>query len=164
MDEIPALAKALNLEPIDLLVDDEELKKVNNISLVTSKMVKIPILGEIACGEPIFVNENFAGYTYEFTDNLPSGNIFSLVSKGDSMEPTIPDGAHVLVREQPDVENGEIAAVLVNGETEATLKRIRKQNGNVILVSDNIKYAPILITAENPARIIGKAIRVAKNL
>lgn len=164
MDELPAFAEALGLRPEDLLFKDEELKKIKNITPITSEAVKVPILGEIACGNPIYVAENFEGYIYEYSENLPSGNVFVLISKGDSMEPTISDGSYVLIREQPDVDNGDIAAVLINDDTEATLKRVRKQNGNVILVSDNPKYEPILITENNPARIIGKAIRVSKRL
>ncbi len=79
-------------------------------------------MGKIACGDPITADENLTGYRYESPDNLPSGNLFYLQAKGDSMEPTIPNGSYVLIREQPEVENGEIAAVLVNGDTEALLK------------------------------------------
>src|SRR5690625_4922722 len=163
MDEIPKLAKPLGLEPEDLLFE-EDLRKVENITPILSDAVKVPILGEIACGSPIYVAENFEGYVYEYSENLPNGNVFVLISKGDSMEPTISDGSYVLIREQPDVDSGDIAAVLINDNTEATLKRIRKQNDNVILVSDNPKYEPVLITPENQARIIGKAVRVSKDL
>lgn len=80
------------------------------------------------------------------------------------MEPTIPDGAYVLIREQSDVENGEIAAVLLNTDTEATLKRIRKQNGNIILTPDNSQHEPIFINENNPVKVIGKAIRFTVDL
>src|SRR5690625_1029983 len=164
MDELPKIASVLNLDPMDLLIEDEDLKGLDNIIPITSNVVKVPILGEIACGNPIYAEENFESYTYEFADDLPVGNVFVLIAKGDSMEPTIADGAHVLIREQSDVDNGDIAAVIMNESTEATLKRVRKQNGSVMLLSDNIGYEPILITNNNPARIIGKAVRVTKKL
>lgn len=164
MDEIPRIANALGVTPVELLVDNEELKSVTNIEPITSKMVKIPILGTIACGEPILVAENMEGYIYEIADGLPSGNLFTLIAKGDSMEPTIPNGSKVIVREQPVVENGEIAAVRVNGDTEATLKRIKKQGNIVMLMPDNPNHDPIIVTENDPATIIGKAVRVIRDL
>lgn len=135
-----------------------------NIIEVSPQTVKIPILGEIACGDPIYAEENFSGYRYESPDNLPSGRLIYLKAKGDSMEPTIPDGAYVMVREQPEVEYGEIAAVLVNGDTEATLKRVKKQGDIVLLVPDNPTHEPYVITEDNPAKIIGKAIKYTQDL
>ena len=78
--------------------------------------------------------------------------------------PTIQENSKVLIRQQPSVEDGEIAAVLVNGDTEATLKRIKHQNGIVMLLADNSKYAPIIITPETPAKILGKAVKVSFDL
>lgn len=142
----------------------EYLLGIENLYPIQKESIRIPILGTIACGDPIFVEENFAGYIIEPKESLPSGNLYYLEAKGDSMEPTIPNGASVLIREQPEVENGDIAAVLVNGDAEATLKRIRKQNGNVALVPDNPKHNPIFVNEQNPVRIIGKAIRFTQDL
>lgn len=80
------------------------------------------------------------------------------------MEPRIPDGSYVLVREQTDVENGEIAAVLLNGDEEATLKRIRKLDEILLLESINEEYAPYIVNENNPAKIIGKAMKVEFDL
>ena len=121
-------------------------------------IIKIPILGTIACGEPITAQENIDAYKERASDNLPSGSVFYLKAKGDSMAPLINEGALVLIREQSDVENGEIAAVLVNGDEEATLKRVRKFGDTILLEAINDKYEPYLINEENPARILGKAI------
>ncbi|MDN5389841.1 MULTISPECIES: LexA family protein [Bacillus] len=136
----------------------------SNLTPIAPQTVPIPVLGTIACGEPILAEENVTEYVYESPDQLPSGNLFYLKAKGTSMEPTIPDGSYVLVREQPEVENGEIAAVLVNGDTEATLKRIKRQGDIVILMPDNPNYSPYIITPENPARIIGQAIQFTQKL
>ena len=135
-----------------------------NITPVSPRTVRIPVLGTIACGEPILAEENITEYITESPDRVPSGNVFYLRAKGDSMEPTIPDGALVLIREQPEVENGRIAAVLVNDDTEATLKRIKRQGDIIILMPDNPAHEPIVVTPEKPARIIGRAIQVTQML
>lgn len=136
----------------------------SNLTPLAPQTVPVPVLGTIACGEPILAEENVTEYIYESPDQLPSGNLFYLKAKGTSMEPTIPDGSYVLVREQPEVENGAIAAVLVNGDTEATLKRIKRQGDMVILMPDNPNYSPFIITPDNPARVIGQAIQFTQKL
>ncbi|MBW7636448.1 helix-turn-helix domain-containing protein [Bacillus licheniformis] len=136
----------------------------SNLTPLAPQTIPIPVLGTIACGEPILAEENVTEYIYESPDQLPSGNLFYLKAKGTSMEPTIPDGSYVLVREQPEVENGAIAAVLVNGDTEATLKRIKRQGDMVILMPDNPNYSPFIITPDNPARVIGQAIQFTQKL
>lgn len=162
-DTIEDLASVLNVSPAYLMGWDTNFIPTNIISL-SPTTVKIPILGKIACGDPITAEENLIGYRYESPDLLPSGKLIFLQAKGDSMEPTIPNGSYVLIREQPDVENGEIAAVLVNGDTEATLKRVKKQGDTVFLMPENPRHEPYVITSDNPARILGKAIRFTQDL
>jgi len=135
-----------------------------NLIEASSKMIRVPILGIIACGDPILAEENISGYRDESSDLLPSGTVYYLEAKGDSMEPTIPNGSHVLIREQSEVEYGEIAAVLVNGDTEVTLKKVTRQGDTVLLMPINRAHEPIIITEDNPARIIGKAIRFTQEL
>lgn len=141
------------------------LYEQTNITKVTPEnMVAIPVIGTIACGDPILADENIIGYRYHLKDRLPKGQTFYLTAKGDSMEPKIPNGSDVLIRLQDDVEDGEIAAVLVNGDSEATLKRVKKQGDIVMLVAENSAYAPYIITENNPARILGKAVGVSFDL
>lgn len=136
-----------------------------NITKVTPEnMVAIPVIGTIACGDPILADENIIGYRYHLKDKLPKGQTFYLTAKGDSMEPKIPDGSDVLIRMQDEVEDGEIAAVLVNGDTEATLKRVKRQGDIVMLIAENSAYPPYIITESNPARILGKAVGVSFDL
>lgn len=123
------------------------------------RVVRVPVLGTIACGSPILSEDNVDYYEDELEELLPSGNVFYLKTKGDSMFPTIPDKSLVLIREQPSVENGEIAAVLVNGDTEATLKRVHFSGDTVLLQADNPLYPPYIMSEDNPARIIGKVIK-----
>ena len=117
---------------------------------------KIPILGTIACGAPILAQEHIDGYT-----ELPAGFAadFALICKGDSMAGArIFDGDMVYIRQQEQVENGEIAAVLIDGE--ATLKRVRLFPDRISLEPENPMYRPLILWGEdmNRARILGKAI------
>lgn len=131
----------------------------DNLLSLPPDLKPIPILGEIACGSPIDAQENVLGYRYEVSDYVPQGRIFYLYAKGDSMFPSIPDGSLVMIREQPDVESGEIAAVLLNNDTTATLKRVKKQGDILLLMPDNKNYEPIIVTKANPCTIVGKALK-----
>lgn len=148
--------------------DASILNKPSNIIYPLSdslQRVRIPIIGEIACGDPITAEENIEGYTEEtFEKPIPSGTLFALRCKGHSMEPTIHDGSLVTIREQPTVEDGEIAAVLVDGDNEATLKRVKHQGDLIMLVPDNKEYDPIILDKNNPGRIVGKAVHVSWNI
>lgn len=159
---IQKIADYFGVPKTALLIKKESTPK--NMFQVGSGFVKIPILGTITCGEPILATENLDGYRTEVEEGLPSGDLFYLKTRGDSMEPTVPDNSFVLIRKQPTVEDGEIAAVIVNGDDEATLKRVKHQNGIIMLLPDNAKYPPIIITPETPARIIGKAMKVSFDL
>lgn len=148
--------------------DASILNKPSNIIYPLSdslQRVRIPIIGEIACGDPITAEENIEGYTEEtFEKPIPSGTLFALRCKGHSMEPTIHDGSLVTIREQPTVEDGEIAAVLVDGDNEATLKRVKHQGDLIMLMPDNKEYDPIILDKNNPGRIVGKAVHVSWNI
>lgn len=143
--------------------EESSIAKPNNVIYPLSigmQQISIPIIGTIACGDPITAEENIEGYTTEaFNKPIPDGTLFALHCKGQSMEPTIPDGALAIIREQPDVEDGEIAAVLVDHDNEATLKRVKHQGNIVMLMPDNKDFDPIILNEEYPGRIIGKVIR-----
>ena len=174
MGSLQKLADLFNVrigEITNASIDDNDISKINKPSNViyplsdSLQRVKIPIIGEIACGDPITAEENIEGYTEEtFERPIPSGNLFALRCKGHSMEPTIHDGALVTIREQPTVEDGEIAAVLVDGDNEATLKRVKHQGKLIMLMPDNQEYDPIILDKNNPGRIVGKAVHVSWNI
>lgn len=165
IDKIQDLADYFNVKHADLVSEKHDiLREATNIYKASPATVRVPVLGKIACGDPILAEENIKEYRYESPDMLPSGTTFYLEASGDSMEPTIPNGSLVLIREQPEVEYGEIAAVLVNGNEEATLKRVRKQGEMIMLMPDNPSHEPYIVTKENPAKIIGKAIRFVQDL
>ncbi|WP_028125178.1 LexA family protein [Eremococcus coleocola] len=161
------LAKALGVnEPWLMGFNVPKYKNDTTISnIIEIKQTRnIPVVGTIACGDPILAQENISDTIPFPVELLPSGNLFFLKAQGNSMEPTIKEDALVLIRKQEEVENGEIAAVLVNGDTEATLKKVRKLGDTILLEAINEEYAPYLVNKENPARIIGKAIKVVNEL
>lgn len=120
--------------------------------------VSIPVLGRIACGDPILSEQNIEEYRQLLFDHKPFGTLFSLKCKGDSMEPVIPDGSYVTIRQQDTVENGEMAAVLIGDE--ATIKRVKRVGNTTLLMPENKKYDPIVLDAEHPGKIIGKVVHV----
>lgn len=149
--KIKELARVLHT-PADILLG------VNVLPNGTEPMPfvrSVPRLGAIACGEPILAEQNIDGY-----DDVPDyiKCDFTLLCKGDSMiNARIYEGDIVCIKKQDRVENGQIAAVLVNDE--ATLKRVRYIDGGVALWPENPKYEPLIYTgksAEN-VRIIGLA-------
>lgn len=174
MGSLQKLADLFNVrigEITNASIDDNDISKINKPSNViyplsdSLQRVRIPIIGEIACGDPITAEENIEGYTEEtFEKPIPSGTLFALRCKGHSMEPTIHDGSLVTIREQPTVEDGEIAAVLVDGDNEATLKRVKHQGDLIMLMPDNKEYDPIILDKNNPGRIVGKAVHVSWNI
>lgn len=113
----------------------------------------VPIVGEIACGVPITAEQNIDGYA-ELPDGVTAD--FALRCKGESMVPTFRHGDLVLIRQQAEVEEGQIAAVGIDGE--ATLKRFYHRNGNIMLVSDNPEYPPQVYTEADAVQIYGKAV------
>ena len=162
VNKVNVFAKALHVKPEDILgVAPTGLKTIDELGM---HPVKIPIIGTIACGSPILADQNIIGYTTELFDGQPEGTLFALKCQGDSMEPKIPDNATVIVRVQPTVEDDEIAAVLVDDNEEATLKRIKHIGNQVMLMPENTKYDPIILNKENPGRILGKVIKVSYDL
>ena len=152
---IKKMSELFEVSPSYLMALDE----LENISHI-KEVVNIPVIGTIACGDPITAEQNVEYYKKRSVVDLPGGEVYYLQAKGDSMEPKIPDQSLVLCRYQNDVESGEIAAVLVNGDTEGTLKRVRKMNGIMLLEPINDAYEPILVNEKNPARIIGKVMEI----
>lgn len=161
--KIKAFAKALETTPGYLMGLDESYNDLSALGLLPlPQMVKKPRLGVIACGEPLLTEENFDGY-----DDVPE-NVkcdFTLKCKGDSMiNARINDGDIVYIKCQPTVENGQIVAVMVNGET--TLKRVFVYENKVVLQAENPRYEPFIYVDEelNNIRILGKAVGFYSNL
>ena len=156
--KIAAFADALGVTPAQLMCIAPETPQ--GIEPLPA-MRKVPLLGTIACGTPILAAENLDGYV-KMPENVHAD--FCLRCKGDSMiNARIYDGDIVFIRQQPSVENGEIAAVLIDDTAdiaETTLKRVYIYDSKVMLVAENPKYPPMSFEKEemNSVRILGKAV------
>lgn len=159
---LQAIAEILNVS-IPWLMGADVPMECNISNFVPIENVKkIPILGQIACGEPILAEENIEGYVFE-----PKGTKadFALVCKGNSMiNARIFDGDIVYIREQPDVENGEIAAVLIDNE--ATLKKVYKYENRIELRPENPTFEVFNYEGKEieNIRILGKAVGFYSNI
>lgn len=164
---VEAIARAICVDP-DWLIGKTDIMTpktsplppgnlpIGENTLPLPKTKRVPLLGTIACGEPILAEENLDGYV-EMAEEVTAD--FALRCRGDSMvNARILDGDLVFIRQQPDVENGEIAAVLIGDE--ATLKRVYKYPQQVVLQPENPKYPPLVYAGEQlqELRILGKAI------
>lgn len=160
LETLEAIADLFNVD-MDYLLGKSDIENRyqagiarNIIPLPT--MARIPLVGTIACGTPILATENLEGEV-DLPEHIHAD--FALRCKGDSMiNARIFDGDIVYIRQQDMVENGEIAAVLV--DEEATLKRIRIFEDHISLEPENPQYRPIVLWGEemNTVRILGKAI------
>ena len=163
-NKIPLFAKALNTSVSELMNWDnnETPQLISGYNGSKTQIIsnKVSILGKVACGEPIFSPESADAYT------TVDSNIhvdFALVATGDSMiEDHIYDGDIVLIRQQPTVELGEIAAVSINDEV--TLKRVYyyPKDNRMVLNPSNPQHKPMMFFNEEleNIRILGKVIAV----
>lgn len=120
----------------------------------------IPVLGRIAAGTPILAAEQVENVMPLPTELVGEGPVFLLEVKGDSMiDAGIHQGDLVAIHSQSDAEDGEIVAALIDGE-EATIKRLRREAGKVILVSENPAYEPMVFT--EGVELIGKVVSVLR--
>ncbi len=156
-DKLVALARALETTPA-YLMGWEETPEQDPVQYLDPlpKMHKIPLIGTIACGEPLLAVENIEGEV-DVPEHIRAD--FALRCKGDSMiNARIFNGDIVYIRQQPTVENGQIAAVLIGDE--ATLKRVRLFDDHISLEPENPMYRPIVYWNGDMAsiRILGLAV------
>ena len=164
---VEAIARALKVDPewligkTDVMTKSEPPLPADAVPIDFSHLKRIPILGRIAAGIPIYAEENIEGYTY--TDLNGGGEYFGLRVRGDSMDAArINDGDIVIIRRQDIVENGEIAAVLIDGQ-DATLKRFSR-HGNIVTLmpqSTNPANQPFIYDlTETTVKILGLVVKV----
>ncbi len=164
MGKIQLLADYFRIKKSDLL----EIKKPNE-QTIESKGITIPVLGYVRAGYPIYAEENIIDYEEISKTMAANGEFFGLRVCGDSMEPRMFEGDVVIVRKQPDIESGEIAVVLVNGD-EGTVKKIIKSQNGIMLVplNSNCSYEPHFYSNEEiencPVTIAGKVVEVRGKL
>lgn len=152
-----------NFETQELLADffnvrlDYLMDRENNSNNI------IPVLGRVVAGIPLEAVEEIIDYEEIPQSMAKNGEYFALQIKGNSMEPKFSEGDVVIVRKQEDVDNGDIAIVLVNGN-EATVKKIKKFDGGINLIPTNSEYEVLTYTIDEieklPVRIIGKVVEL----
>ena len=156
IDKIEAMSNYFGVSKADLV---EEQLPSDAISYAPTQ--RIPILGRISAGLPLYADEQIEGYTY--TDLNHGGEYFALRVHGDSMDALgIKEGYLVIVRRQDYVDNGTICVVLV-GDNEATMKRFYQDGDTVTLMpqSTNPKHMPQIYNLKHtPIHIIGKVVKV----
>ena len=162
LEMLEAIADFFNVDMDFLLGKSNIQNKARAVVFSTDNIIpmpemrKIPLIGSIACGAPILAEEHIEDYI-DIPKHIHAD--FALTCKGDSMiNARIFDGDIVYIRKQDTVENGEIAAVLI--EDEATLKRVRLFDDHISLDPENPQYRPIVYWGDemNSVRILGKAV------
>lgn len=159
MDKVTKLTNIFGVSLTDLVGSDQE----NEVADYFSKKPRmVPLIGTIAMGAPITAEQNIEKYIPGYMmDRYADDTLFALRCKGNSMYPLIPDGAIATIRQQSDVEDGEIAAVLINGE--ATLKKVLHVGKTVVLRPANPEYKDIILDKDHPGTILGKMIKYEMN-
>lgn len=129
------------------IIDDE-------FNLSRREIINVPIIGQIAAGEPIFAEQNIEGYFPVLPEDMPSGNAFMLRVRGESMiNIGIYDGDKILIKEQNTASNGEIVVALVGDS--ATVKTFYKENGHYRLQPENDALDPIIV---DEVEVLGKVV------
>lgn len=156
-DKIDLMARALNVSPAWLMGYNTEESPTRH-----AKGIRIPVLGRVAAGIPIEAIEDIDEWEEIPEAMAKNGEYFALRIKGESMSPKLQPGDIVIVKKQNDVDTGDTAIVLVNGN-DATVKQIKKTEAGIMLVGLNLEvYQPHFYSnkeiEELPVKIIGKVI------
>lgn len=166
--KIAEFAKALHVDPVHLMgLSDNNSTPSSTAINFQPKGVQIPVLGYVIAGVPISATEDILGYEEIPKKLADTGDFFALRIKGASMEPQFFEGDVVIVRQQSDVDDNDIAIVLVNGD-EATVKQIKKNDAGITLIGFNVSvYPPHFYSNKDiedlPVSIIGKVIQVRRD-
>lgn len=152
-DELLKIANCLDVSVDDLL---------GNTSKSKQKSYKIPVFAYVSAGNPLFTNEEIVDWEELPIEYKSQGEFFALMVKGQSMEPRFCEGDVVIVKKQNDVDDGDLAIVLVNGD-EATFKQVRKSEAGITLIGTNTAvYLPHFYSKADiealPVAIIGKVV------
>ena len=155
IDTYKAVAKVLGIDVNDLIraVDDDiELPPPLPSNLIPARFHQAPLIGSIACGTPILAEENITDYI-DVPEHIQCD--FALKCQGRSMiNLGVQDGDMVYIRSQPEVQNGQIAAVIVDGmEAEATLKKFYRYDNQIVLIPANDDDKPFVYSGEEMARV-----------
>ena len=163
IDTVKAIADGLEMD-LDVLLRSIDPSQKIKINSTRPKGVQIPVLGRVVAGVPLEAVEEILDYEEITPELAATGEFFALQIRGRSMEPRMLEGDVVIVRKQDDVESGDIAIVLVNGD-EATVKKIKKMSTGITLIATNISvYEPHFYSNEEievlPVQILGKVVEL----
>ena len=129
----------------------------------SAKGVRINVLGRVAAGVPIEAQQEITDWEEISEEMAATGQFFALQIHGDSMLPRIQDGDVVIVRQQPDIDSGDVAIIMVNG-SDATCKRVAKYSDGIRLIPNNPSYEPVFYSNEEieskPVKVIGKVVEL----
>lgn len=147
----PRIARSIKLKK-------DGIEKISS-GVPKSSLVRVPVLGRIAAGNPVFAHEEYGDEIFIDESNIGKGRFFALEVQGDSMiEADINNGDLVVVKKQPVADKGEIIAALI--EDDATVKRLEVLDDKIILKPENRKYTPIDVTYRDDFRILGVVVSV----
>lgn len=148
IDKIEMMANYFGVPKSVLIEEHDDIPS----NLIPARFHQVPLVGEIACGAPILAEENITDYV-----DVPEHILcdFALKCRGNSMiDLGVKDGDVVYIRSQPEVQNGQVAAVIVDGmEAEATLKKFYRYDNQIVLVPANDEDKPFVYTGEEMARV-----------
>lgn len=161
MGAVQKIADKLNISKVEIIedIDEKEIKTIKGIS--------IPILNTVVAGMPVDAYEDILGYEEISSKLAMTGEFFALKVKGDSMLPVLQQDDIVIVRQQDNIESGDIAIVLINGDT-ATVKKVMKQESGITLIAFNPAiYEPHFYSNEEieslPIKIAGKVVEMKRS-
>lgn len=158
--KIKSIADALETTPSYIMGWEET-------TAPTTTGIKIPVLGRVAAGIPVDAIEDVLDWEEIPQSMAATGEYFGLKIKGDSMLPDIKSGDVVIVRRQEQVENGEIAIVLINGD-EATAKKVKHTESGIMLIPNNPSFEPMFFSkaeiTTKPVQIIGRVVELRRTI
>ena len=162
-DKIDLMARALNVSPAWLMGYNTEKSPTRH-----AKGIRIPVLGRVAAGIPLEAIQSIDDWEEISPQMAKGGDFFALRISGESMHPEIKNGDTVIVKKQSDIDSGDIAIVLINGN-DATCKQVQKQQTGITLIGYNVGvYSPTFYTNKEiedlPIVILGKVVEVRRKL
>lgn len=144
---------------------DTNKKRAMSLKNSSSPQTKVPLLGRVTAGYPIFAVQNYQGYYNLPTAEFRGEDMFMLEVTGDSMiNADIHDGDKIIVRKQSSADNGEIVVVLVDNLENATVKRFYKKEDKIVLHPENPDYPDFEYSPDQEVQILGKVIGLIRKL
>lgn len=164
-DKLVLISNVLNINPVWLMGYDVPMensafvmkKNLNTYGDISENKHAFPLLGTVKAGYDYFASENIIGYVSVDKKVNDVENCYALQITGDSMQPVLYEDDIIIIHKQDDVENGQVAIILIDNE-EATVKKIIKHENYIELVAFNSYYPPKKLTKEDNFKIIGKVI------